>query len=85
MSTLHVSKDLVSNHQEFIVVYCITQLCTVVQTCPAALVLLSVLYYTALYSRANVSSCFGLARPKQLETQTPDDEIPDRSKHVEWT
>ena len=29
MSTLHLSKDLVVHHQEFIVVYCITQFCTV--------------------------------------------------------
>ena len=38
MSTLHVSSDLVVHHQEYNVVYCITQLCTIVQMCPAALV-----------------------------------------------
>ena len=33
MSTLHVSKDRVVHHQELIVVYCITQLCTIVRMC----------------------------------------------------
>ena len=36
MSILHVSNNLVLHHQEFIVVYCFTQLCTIVQICPAA-------------------------------------------------
>ena len=38
ISTLHVSNDRVVHNQEFIVVYSITQLCTTVQMCPAALV-----------------------------------------------
>ena len=42
MSTLYVSKDRVVRHQEFIVVYCITQLSTNVRVCPPALVLLKV-------------------------------------------
>ena len=36
MSTLRVSKNLVVHHHEFIIVCCITQLCTIVQMCPAA-------------------------------------------------
>ena len=35
MSTLHVSNDRVVHHQELIVVYCITQLCTILRVCPA--------------------------------------------------
>ena len=42
MSALHVSKDRVVHQQELILVYWITQLCTIVRMCPAALVLLLV-------------------------------------------
>ena len=33
---LHISNDRVFHHQELIVVYCITQLGTIVRMCPAA-------------------------------------------------
>ena len=37
ISTLHFSNDRIVHHQEFVVVYCITQLCAIVQMCsPAA-------------------------------------------------
>ena len=36
ISTLHVSNYRVVHHQAFIVVYCITQLYTIVQMCTAA-------------------------------------------------
>jgi hypothetical protein len=42
MSTLHVLNDQVFHHQQFIVVYSITQLYTIVRMFPAALVLLLV-------------------------------------------
>ena len=54
ISTLHVSKDRVVHHQEFIIVYCITQLCTILQICPVDFVLLLGLVLTV--------------RTKQLDT-----------------